>query len=212
MKLALIGFGDLGEYVKDMITEFHPVEDDQIAYFDDNLFKSGAANAFPFEDYVDERFKAHHFYLCLGYKHLKIKNEIISRLLALGRNVPHFVHPSSWVHPSVRIGNGSFVYPGCSIDRNTTIGRGTWITNADVIAHDCIIGDCCWLGATVTLSGKVSVAQNTFIGSGTTVANDVHVGANVIIGTGAVVTKDIGDNQSAIGNPLRVLDRPLELV
>lgn len=212
MKLALIGFGDLGHYIEDMITEFHPVEAGATVYFDDNLVREGAARAHAFNDYASDEFKDHHFYVCLGYKHLKVKGEIIARLEALGRTVPHFVHPSAWVHPSVKIGCGSFVYPGCSIDRNTTIGRGTWITNADVIAHDCTIGNSCWFGATVTISGKVVVADNTFIGSGTTVANDVHVGESVIVGMGTAVTKNIADKQSAIGNPLRILERPLKLV
>lgn len=212
MKLALIGFGDLGHYIEDMVTEFHDVEEGQTAYFDDNLVREGAAGAFPFKDHAGEEFKDHHFYVSLGYKHLRTKNEIIARLVSLGRTLPHFVHPSAWVHPSVRIGSGSFVYPGCSIDRNTTIGRGTWITNADVIAHDCTIGDCCWFGATVSISGKVTVADQTFIGSGTVVANDVRVGANVIIGMGTAVTKNIPDSVSVIGNPFRILDRPLKLV
>src|SRR2546428_1938171 len=123
MKLAFIGFGDLGHYIEDMIREFHPVDAGQTAYFDDNLVRAGAANAFPFQEYASDEFKDHHFYVCLGYKHLLIKNEILSRLVALGRTVPHFVHPSSWVHPSVKIGSGSMVYPGCTLDRNTTIGR-----------------------------------------------------------------------------------------
>ena len=212
MKLALIGFSDLGHYIEDMLEDFHPVDKSSTAYFDDNLHRSSAQNSFPFNEYSSEAFKDHHFYVCLGYKHLKKKNEIISRLIALGRKVPHFVHPSSYVHPSVEIGMGSFVYPGCSIDRNTTIGKGVWIANADVIAHDCAIADCCWFGASVTLSGKVSVGPNTFIGSGTTVSNDVHIGSNVVVGLATAVTKDLADAQSAMGNPMRVLNKPINLI
>ena len=212
MKLALIGFGDLGHYIEDMISEFNPVEHGATKYFDDNLVRDGVAGALPFKDHASDAYADHHFYVCLGYKHLRTKNEIVKRLVELGRNVPSFVHPSAWVDKTVTIGPGSFVYPGCSIDRNTKIGRGTWITNADVIAHDCTIGDACWFGATVTISGKVTVKDQTFIGSGTTVANDAHVGSNCIIGMGTAVTKSIPDDRSAIGNPLRILERPLKLV
>jgi sugar O-acyltransferase (sialic acid O-acetyltransferase NeuD family) len=213
VKLALIGFGDLGHYIQDTIEEFHPaVQRGETVYFDDNLHRAGSPRAFPFSEHASDAYKDFSFYVCLGYKHLKIKNEIVTRLLGLGRTLPNFVHPSAYVHPSVKIGPGSFVYPDCAIDRDTVIGKGTWITNSDVIPHDCKIGDACWFGASVTLSGKCSVADNTFIGSGTTVSNDVHIGANVIIGLGTAVTKNIADDQSVIGNPMRILTKRINLV
>lgn len=212
MKLALIGFSDLGIYIRDLLMDFHDVNESEIIYFDDNLYNRGQPNSRPFKEYIDNSYKNLDFYVCLGYKHLNIKNEIISRLVTNGRNVPHFIHPSAYIHPSVKIGAGSFIYPSCSIDRNTVVGNGVWIANADVVAHDCRIGDCCWFGASVTLSGKVSIAQNTFIGSGSTISNDVHIGSDVIVGLGSVITKNITDNQSVIGNPMRVLDKKLKLI
>jgi sugar O-acyltransferase (sialic acid O-acetyltransferase NeuD family) len=205
MKLALIGYGALGRYIEDMITDAHAPS--ETVYFDDQF-----AGAQPFAAYDREQYADFSFFVSVGYRHLKLKKQIVDRLIALGRTVPHFVHPSSYVHPSVTIGDGSMIYPGCSIDRNTRIGRGTWITNADVIAHDCTIGDGCWFGATVTLSGKVTVADCTFIGSGTTVANDVEIGSGTVVGMGTSVTKNLGDNASAIGNPMRILERPLKLI
>ncbi|HWO17759.1 MAG TPA: acetyltransferase [Kofleriaceae bacterium] len=211
MRLAIIGYGALGRYIEDMITEAYPVDRSEIVYFDDQRHAAGAERSRPFAAHTSDEFRDLEFYVCLGYKHLRIKQQIIDRLLELGRKVPSFVHPSAYVHPSVRIGSGSMVYPGCSIDRNTAIGNGAWIANADVIAHDCTIGDCCWFGASVTLSGMVAVAARTFIGSGSVVSNNIEIGSNVIIGLGTVVTKPVGDNLSVIGNPMRILERPLVL-
>lgn len=212
MKLALIGFGDLGRYVKDMLQEFHPVEEGDISYFDDNLYRDRAPNAYPFGDFASEAFKDAHFYVCLGYKHLAIKNEIVAQLVDLKRTVPHFVHPSAYVHGAVQIGEGSFIYPSCSIDRGTVIGRGTWIMNGTVVAHDCKIGNGCWLGVGVTLCGRVSINDHAFIGSGVTVANDLHIGSDVVIGLETSVTKNVDNGVSAIGNPMRILNKPLKLV
>lgn len=211
MSLAIIGYGALGRYIEDMITEARPTERGEIVYFDDRSHEAGAERAQPFAAHASEEFGGFDFYVCLGYKHLRLKQQIITRLLELGRRVPSFVHPTAYVHPSVRLGSGSMVYPGCSVDRNTTIGNGVWLANADVVAHDCAIGDCCWFGASVTLSGMVTVAARTFIGSGSTVSNNIEIGSDVIIGLGTVVTKPVGDNLSVIGNPMRILDRPLEL-
>lgn len=212
MNLALIGYGELGRQVEAMITEALPVAPTHVAYFDDTSHESGAAGVFPFAAHVSDEFRDYHFYVCLGYKHLRVKKQIMDRLLELGRTAPHYVHPSSYVHPSVQIGSGSMIYPGCTIDRNVKIGNATWIHNASVIAHDSSIGDCCWLAPSVTVAGHVTVAASTFIGSGSTVANNVAIGSQVVIGLATAVTKDLADGVSAIGNPIRILDRPLRLV
>lgn len=212
MKLAFIGYGALGRYIEAMITEAEPMAPARSVYFDDNLYRTGATGAFPFAAHTSDEFSDYQFYVCLGYKHLALKKQLVDRLLALGRALPHHVHPSAYVHPSVCIGSGSMIYPGCSIDRNTTIGNAVWIANASVIAHDCAIGDCCWLGASVTVSGHVTVAASSFIGSGSTIANDIAIGANVIIGLATAVTKHVDDSHSVIGNPMRILERPLRLV
>jgi sugar O-acyltransferase (sialic acid O-acetyltransferase NeuD family) len=212
VKLAFIGFGDLGRYVCDTIRDVHSVADEDLVYFDDNLHKSAAPGAFAFQDYANDAFADHDFYVCLGYRHLRLKNQIVERLVALGRRVPSFVHRSSYVHPTVKLGPGSWIYPGVNIDRNTVIGRASWIANGDVIPHDCSIGHGCWFGASVTLSGKVTVGDCTFIASGSTVSNDIRIGEGVIVGLATAVTKSIDDGKSVIGNPMRVLDRPLKLI
>jgi sugar O-acyltransferase (sialic acid O-acetyltransferase NeuD family) len=210
VKLALLGYGALGRYMEAMIGEAFPIE--RVVYFDDHLARAGAAHALPFAAHDGDEFADFSFYVCLGYKHLVLKTQIVDRLVGLGRAVPHYVHPSSYVHPSVTIGAGSMVYPGCSIDRETKIGRGVWIANADVIAHNCAIGDGCWFGASVTLSGHVTVGQATFVASGTTVANDLAIGSRAIVGLATAVTKSVPDQASVIGNPMRILERPLKLI
>ena len=211
MKIALIGYSDLGRYIREMLLESYGLSAEDFIYFDDHAFDNNMPGAYPFKEYLNDQFSKLDFYVCLGYKHLKIKNTIIAELLSAKRNVPNFIHSSSYVHPSVTIGAGSFIYPGCNIDRNTTIGRGVWIANGDIIAHDCKIGDCCWFGASVTLSGKVTIAENNFIGSGTVISNDITIGSGNIVGLGTTVTKNLDNNLSVIGNPMRILDKPLTL-
>ncbi len=211
-KFAFIGFGDLGNYVRDTILDFQEAGAHSLVYFDDNLAASGDPDAKPFASYVDDEYADYDFYICLGYRHLSLKGNIINKLLSLGRSVPHFVHPSSYVHPTVKLGPGSWIYPGCSIDRNTVIGLGSWIANGDVIPHDCHIGECCWFGASVTLSGKVHVGNRTFIGSGSVVSNALQIGSDVIIGLGSVITKSVADQQSVIGSPMRILENKIQLI
>ena len=171
-----------------------------------------APNSFLFGQYADDAFRHHDFYVCLGYLHLKTRNEVISRLAGLGRKLPQFVHPDAYVHRPARIGVGAFVDSGCTIDRNSTLGRGACLINGVVVAHDGAVGDCCWLSPGVTLSGNVTVGRNTFFGSGSVVSNHVRIGSDAIIGLATAVTKNVGDGQSVIGNPMRVLRKPPTLI
>jgi sugar O-acyltransferase (sialic acid O-acetyltransferase NeuD family) len=205
-KLAFVGFGDLGRQIHDMVLEEEPATPSEIAIFDDSV-----KNAHPFAAYEDDAFASAKFFVCLGYHHLPLKRTIMDQLSARGRRMPSFVHPRAFVHASVKLGEGVIVYAGSVIDRNCVIGRGTLLNNSDVIAHDTKIGDASWLGPGVTLSGKVSIGHCAFLGSGTTVSNGISIGDNAIIGLATAVTRDVLSAQSVIGNPMRVLPKPLKL-
>ena len=210
MKLALVGYGALGRQIEGLITDETPAV--ATLYFDDHAHRAGVPGAHPFAEHASDDYAEFRFFVCLGYKHLALKKQLIDRLVEQGRDVPHFVHPTSYVHRSVRLGAGTIIYAGCTVDRNTSIGRGVLLNNGVVVAHDGSIGDACWLSPSVTLSGVVTVGECTVLGSGATVSNDLHIGAHVIIGLATAVTKNVADNVSAIGNPMRILDRPLALV
>lgn len=211
-RIALLGYGALGTYFEALLRDTRTIGDDELLLFDDNAVRAGDPRARAFADHAADEFADAEFYVCLGYKHLATKKKIVDRLVELGRKVPAIVHPSSYVHPTVRLGEGVYLYPGVNIDRNTVVGRATWLSNGDIIAHDCTIGSACWFGASVTLCGHVTVEDGVFIGSGVTVTNDARVGAGSIVGLGTAVTKDVPPGASVIGNPMRQLSKPLRLV
>jgi sugar O-acyltransferase (sialic acid O-acetyltransferase NeuD family) len=209
VKLALVGYGTLGRQIEGLITDEVPAS--TTVYFDDDFHRTGAAGAVPFAAHTSDDYQQFTFYVCLGYQHLHLKQRLLQKLVELGRAVPPFVHPSSYVHRSVTIGAGSIIYAGCTVDRNTKLGRGVLFNNGTVVAHDGDVGDACWFSPGVTLSGGVTVGDRTFIGTGATVANNLAIGADVVVGLSTAVTKPIGSGASVIGNPMRVLDRKLRL-
>lgn len=206
-KIAFVGFGELGKQYHSFL-EANPT--DNIIYFDDFLFNSSVLNAQPFNDYNRGTFSDFSFYVALGYKHLKLKKEILETLeTAL---LPEFIHHSAYVSQDALIGKAVFVYPKSNIDKGVRIGYGSLLNNSTVISHDCTIGACCYLSPGVVLSGQVSVGDCTFIGSGAVIANGLKVGNNVTIGIGTVVTKNIPDNSVVIGNPMRFLSNKLDIL
>lgn len=206
---AFVGYGELGRQM-DLFLREH-AGDAPALYFDDLLTAEGAGDARPFASYLDDEYRDCEFYVCLGYRHLSRKVAIFRELIAAGRRVPSFVHPTAYVSRSAQIGPGTFVYPLANIDKECVLGAGVIVNNSAIVSHNASIGDCCYLSPGVVLSGFVTVGAGTFLGAGAIVRDTAKVGENVTIGMGSVVTGDLSSNTSAIGNPLRILRRPLRL-
>jgi sugar O-acyltransferase (sialic acid O-acetyltransferase NeuD family) len=209
-KIALIGYGELGRQLQDFLSIDNK---NRFIFFDDLLFDKGNdPHVFPFKDYSSPKFDDHEFYIGLGYHRLKEKAGIIDELLGLNRNLPLFIHPSSFINISANIGFGSFIYPMCNIDKMCRIGNGVLLNNSVCISHNSIVGDASYLSPGVIVSGNVEIGKRTFIGSGSVISNNVRIGNDVTIGVGTIVTKDIPDGYSAIGNPARLFEHKLNLI
>jgi sugar O-acyltransferase (sialic acid O-acetyltransferase NeuD family) len=206
-KIAFVGYGELG---KQYHTFLEIKEFDNVVYFDDFLFDLKNSKAMPFKAYISDSFEDFSYYIALGYKHLKLKKNIIEEL---GTAIlPESIHQSAYVSPAATIEKAVFVYPMSNIDKGVRIGFGSLLNNSSVVSHDCTIGACCYISPGVVLSGQVSVGDCTFIGTGSVVANGINIGKNVTIGIGTVVTKNIPDNSIVIGNPMRFLSNKLEII
>jgi sugar O-acyltransferase (sialic acid O-acetyltransferase NeuD family) len=205
-RAAIIGFGDLGRQIMSMVKPSQtPV------VFDDGCFSRGDTDSLPFNDFLDERFSDCDFYLGLGYHYLRRKEAIATMLLKAGRRLPAFVHPSSHVDSSCQVRDGCVVYPRCILGSGVVLDVAALVNNAGVVSHDSHVGQAAYLSPGVVLSGRVKVGRAAFLGTGVLVSHDRRIGDDARIGIGSVVTTDVPDGGSAIGNPLRLLDRPLEL-
>ncbi|MDB6169788.1 MAG: hypothetical protein JWM88_2652 [Verrucomicrobia bacterium] len=207
--VGIIGCGELGRQILAQLGAVHPPG--KVFRFDDPRSAKGEPDAFPFEAYLEPRFADADFYVGLGYRHLPLRAEIIRALLAAGRRVPALVHPSCHVAPSARIGAGSLVYPLCNLDHQVELEAGVMLNNSVVISHDSKIGAAACLSPGVVVAGYVTIGTAAFLGAGTLVADHRRVGARAIAGIGTVITQDVPDDASVVGNPQRLLDRPLSL-
>ena len=206
---AFVGFGELGRQVEALLPQ--PPRDDPVVYFDDPLTGRGHASARPFAEFVDDRYRDYEFYVCLGYQHLETKSRLVRELMELGRRVPAFIHDSCQVSASAAIGSGALVYPMCVLDKDVSVGDGALINNSVTVSHNAAIGTCAYLSPGVVLCGYVRIGAQTFVGAGAVISDGVTVGDGVKIGVGTVVTQDIPPGASVIGNPMRILDRQLDL-
>jgi sugar O-acyltransferase (sialic acid O-acetyltransferase NeuD family) len=183
-----------------------------IFFFDDKAVASNLPSSYPFASFRSPEFADYTFFVCLGYRNLKTRMEIIHVLKGMQRKVPSVIHSTVYRANDAQVEDGAFVFPGCLLDKQTIIGAGSILHNGVIVSHNTAIGQCCYLSPRVTLAGNVSVGNNTFLGVGTIVSNNISIGSECVVGAGSVVTKDLSDKKHAIGNPLIVKDQGLNLI
>lgn len=132
----------------------------------------------------------------------KIRQHIIERY---GKCVTwkSFVHPTAYVHPSVKLGVGTVVFAGAIIQPDTVIGDHCIINTGVTVDHDCDIGDYAHLAPGVHLAGGVKVGEGTFLGIGSVTIPMINIGDWVTVGAGGVVINDIAKQKTVIGIPAK---------
>lgn len=211
-KIGIIGYGALGRQIEKFLCESQNQSALQFFYFDDLFHEAGNANAFPFAAFRDSKFADLSFYIGLGYKHLATRHSICKEVLQSGKQLPSLIHPSSYVNLSATIGEGVYIYPMCNVDQEVEIKTGTILNNTVTVSHNSIVNDCSFLAPGVVLAGQVNVGKYCFLGAGTVVANGVIIGDKAMIGLASSVTRNMESNTCAIGNPMKILSTPFQLV
>jgi sugar O-acyltransferase (sialic acid O-acetyltransferase NeuD family) len=125
----------------------------------------------------------------------------------LGMRWATAVHPQAWIHPSVRLGEGSVVFAGAVIQPDTVLGKHVIVNTGALIDHDCEIGDFVHVAPGTRMAGEVTLENGAFMGIGSSAIPGVRVGAWTTVGAGAAVVDDLPGGVTAVGVPARVLER-----
>ena len=109
---------------------------------------------------------------------------------------------------------GIEIHPAAVIGRRFFIDHGMGV----VIGETAIIGDDCMLYHGVTLGGtswdKVkrhpTLKDGVVIGAGAKILGPITLGKNVRVGSNSVVVRSIGDNETVVGIPGRIVQKKIE--
>ena len=111
------------------------------------------------------------------------------------------IHPTAWVHESVRLGRGTVIFAGAIVQADSIIGVHGILNTGCGVDHDCQLGEFVHVCPGVHLSGGVILEDNVMIGVGGAVTPGCRIGNGAIIGAGATVISDIQPGVKAVGTP-----------
>jgi len=129
------------------------------------------------------------------------------RCQQMGLAVPTFVHPTAYVSPLAKIGEGVFIGAGVLVLPMAEIEAYCRVNAGTVVSHAVHLGLCNSVGPNATFTGRSRTEAFAFIGAGSTILNDIVVGAGAIVGAGAVVTRDVPPGMTVVGVPAKPLTK-----
>jgi sugar O-acyltransferase (sialic acid O-acetyltransferase NeuD family) len=206
--VAVVGAGAFGQQLVRMYLGAG-AQVEEAVLFDDTVLDGDwnhlcAHSVLPFDRFRDCHLPIDCALVGLGYKHLKLRNQIVAELAVKGVRLPNVVAGSAIVaHEFDSTERGIVLFPGAVLDSGVSLGRGAVVNAGAVIAHDTALGDCVFVGPGATVCGGVTVERETFIGAGAVIMNGLTIGANSIIAMGSRVQGSTDPGAQMAGSPAR---------
>jgi acetyltransferase-like isoleucine patch superfamily enzyme len=167
---------------KEFIPESHRFQDIEVIEFGEgSRFKN-------FQGREDDR-----LFIPVSYSHVnKDREKIFVRAKIYGYRIESYIHQSAHVHPSAKIGLGTWIHPLVSIDPDVVIGKGcVFWSGAAHAGHSSVYEDFVWQTSGSIVCGQCSIGSRTFIGANAVVHPGLSIGTDCIIGSGAIITRDL---------------------
>jgi len=135
------------------------------------------------------------------------RRQLLERAVEAGLRPVTVVHPCAWLHPSVKVGEGTLVLAGAVVNIDSRLGANCILNTSCSVDHDCVIGDGVHLAPGVHLGGQVEVGDGAFVGIGAVIMPGIHVGSRAVVGAGAVVNRPVAADSVVIGVPARPMEK-----
>jgi sugar O-acyltransferase (sialic acid O-acetyltransferase NeuD family) len=204
-RIALIGSGELARHIAHYLDEDSQFE--TVGFFDDFTEKGtlvGNHTVMGRLNDIENSFKNGLFdelIVAVGYTRMKYRKQVFERF---EKTVPFatFLHASSFVDFSAKIGKGVVIFPSCTIYQDSVIEDNVFIQIGSVMA-DLIIKKHTMISPSASIAGHCIIGECCNIGVSTIIINDVSICDFVRTGGGTVVTKNITEPGLYVGVPAR---------
>jgi len=164
------------------------------------------------DDLIEEYAKDNQFLITVGsIKSTRIREKIVEKVISVGGKFATAISKIAIVSKRAEIGCGTVVFNNVNINSDCVIGEHCILNTSCNIEHDCKIGNFVHVSTGAMINGGCSIGSRCFIGSNSTIANSVSICDDVIIGAGSVVIKDITEPGTYVGNPVRKMEKDMNI-
>lgn len=126
-----------------------------------------------------------------------IREKIFKKMQGMGVEFFSYVHSTSFVDESAKLGKGVIICPFSMVNGQAEIGDFTLMNIYSSVAHDSKVGKNSILSPYSTLNGEVIAGKGLFMGTRATILPKVCIGNDCTLSAGVVVSKSMPDNSLA---------------
>lgn len=208
-RVLIIGAGDLGQQIAHYVSE--STEHTIVGYVDDWANAGDIRRGYPVLGCVEDTEMLYHqgvfdeLLIGIGYKHFEARKQIFDKYKSI---IPFatYLHPSSHIDSTSRIGSGVVVLPGCVVDYEAVLQDNLFVYSGCVMGHNTQIGAHSIISLSVTMGGFSQVGDMCFLGIKTCISDNVVIANHTFLGAGSNVIKDISEENGVyVGNPARYI-------
>lgn len=125
----------------------------------------------------------------------------------LGFRFAQAISPLAWISPFARLGCGIAVFPEVVVNTGTILRDHCIVNVGATLSHDCDIGAYSFIAPGAHLAGNVTVGEACWIGLGASIIQGCSIGSRTVVGAGAAVIRDLDADVTAVGVPVRSIER-----
>jgi sugar O-acyltransferase (sialic acid O-acetyltransferase NeuD family) len=120
-----------------------------------------------------------------------------------GIKFTQLVHPTAYVSPLARMGEGVFVGANSVVGPGVKLADHVFVNRGVTIGHDTCIGSFSRIQPGSNLGGLSNIGKGVTVGIGATLIERLVIGDDAFIGAGAVVTSDVATSVLVVGIPAK---------
>ena len=135
-----------------------------------------------------------------GFANRRFRSEMVNDPLCKNHTWVSYVHPSSVLIATAKIGAGTVIHPMSVIGHNVIIGNFGWITPYCLLSHGDILGNNVVLSPRVIVGGTTTIGDNVTIGLSSTICDKISICSDCEFLMTSVVTKNIVVPGIYVGN------------
>lgn len=201
MKVILIGAGGHSAELTDYILYSNSITSQDLrieilGYLDDD-FNKYLHYSFPFP-YLGSisghtiNSEAHYM---MGIANLVYRKKFVENFLEQGAKFLSFIHPTSSMSASAKVGNGVVIAPNVNLGPNTEVGDFSLVNSRVSLGHDTKIGKFNFLSPNVCFSGFTEVGDENLFGINSATIPGIKIGSRNKIMAGMTLDKNVGDDE-----------------